>query len=154
MCAHKLGAVMDWSWLNADQQCEQKSLLGGCAPSLTQLGGQELIRFQLFLGTEPETPQLFPLCENRLTLFRQGDNHAGRSSSEPICLRHVGTDFWRKAVVDGELFSQLESFLMARWLWCAFRSHRLPLRDECSPSHTHGHGDLGKPFSLREFDLP
>lgn len=93
------------------------------------------IRFQLFLSTDPETCELFPFCENCLTLFRQGDSHAGRSSPKPISLRHVGTDFWRKTVVNGALFSQLKSCLMATWLCYAFRSHRLSPRIKV-PFHT------------------
>lgn len=71
---------------------------------------RELIRFQLFLSTEPETPHLFSLPESQPTLFRGGDTGAWRSSPQPICLRHTGTDLRAELTVS----PAQRSFLVAR----------------------------------------
>lgn len=82
---------MDWSRLNAVQQCLLKQ-----SPLKGYTSNAEKRRVQwvsTFLSTEPETPHLFSFSENHLMLFRQGDNHAWRSSVKPIYLKRVAAYF-------------------------------------------------------------
>lgn len=143
----------NWSWLNVVQQCLLKQSPGkGRTSHAEELRGGWV---SAFLSTEPETPHLFFFSENHLMLFRQGDNHAWRSSVKPIYFGRVAADCRGKLWVLRNCFpgsTKLSSDQITELFF--WKSHEVNLGAPAPVYPSQAMWDLGPSFNLTGLQRP